>query len=267
MTQTTKYLDTAHGRIAYDEQGSGPLVLCVPGMIGLRSEYRLLTPMLVQAGYRVVTMDIRGMGETGAVWAEYGSAPIADDVIALLRHLGSGPAILVGASSGAAASAVVAATAPELVSGIVLVAPFLRDPAPSVMLSLVKFLARSPKLAVSLWKSHVVKMYAGNVPADFDEYRAALAANLAEPGRAAAASHYIRSMSHARAEDALPRISTPAVVVMGSADPDFPDPLAQAEWAAQAVRGRKVIAEGAGHQPHVQTPAVVADAIMALHRA
>ena len=55
------------GQIAYDDTGgNGSLILAIPGMGDLRSEYRLLRPLLAGAGYRVVTMDVRGFGATSA---------------------------------------------------------------------------------------------------------------------------------------------------------------------------------------------------------
>jgi len=62
----TQHLRLSDGTLAFDDQGEGPLVLCVPAGGDLRSEYRFLTPQLVAAGYRVVTMDIRGQGESSA---------------------------------------------------------------------------------------------------------------------------------------------------------------------------------------------------------
>ena len=60
-------------------------------------------PLLVEAGLRVVTVDQRGMGASSATWPEYGSTPLALDLIALIRHLDAGPAIIYGTSNGAAA--------------------------------------------------------------------------------------------------------------------------------------------------------------------
>ena len=73
----TQFLDVPGGRIAYDDTGEGPLIVCTPAMLDLRSELRFLTPLLAAAGFRVVTLDQRGMGETSAVWPEYGSTPLA----------------------------------------------------------------------------------------------------------------------------------------------------------------------------------------------
>ncbi|MGH2370312.1 MAG: alpha/beta fold hydrolase, partial [Chloroflexota bacterium] len=62
---STLYLDRPVGKVAYDDSGAGdPLVVCVPSMGDLRAEYRFLVPHLVAAGYRVVTMDVRGHGES-----------------------------------------------------------------------------------------------------------------------------------------------------------------------------------------------------------
>jgi len=47
----TQYLTYQSGRIAYDDTGSGPLVLCAPSMGDVRAEYRFLTPLLVAAAH------------------------------------------------------------------------------------------------------------------------------------------------------------------------------------------------------------------------
>ena len=64
----TEYLTVDAGRLAYDDQGSGPLVICIPSMGDMRQEYRFLAPLLVEAGYRVVTLDVRGHGESSVKW-------------------------------------------------------------------------------------------------------------------------------------------------------------------------------------------------------
>ena len=38
----TQFLQHQNGSIAYDDSGSGPLVVCAPSMGDLRSEYRFL---------------------------------------------------------------------------------------------------------------------------------------------------------------------------------------------------------------------------------
>ena len=49
---------------------------------------------------------------------------------------------------------------------------------------------------------------------------------------------------------------------MGTLDPDFPDPVGEARWAAQAVGGDVLLVEEAGHYPLSQRPDVVAPAVL-----
>jgi len=81
----TQYLEHENGQIAYDESGSGPLVICVPSMGDLRAEYRLLTPQLTAAGFRVVCMDVRGHGESSTAWGDFSVAGVGSDILALIQ--------------------------------------------------------------------------------------------------------------------------------------------------------------------------------------
>jgi pimeloyl-ACP methyl ester carboxylesterase len=53
---------------------------------------------------------------------------------------------------------------------------------------------------------------------------------------------------------------------MGSADPDFADPAAEATWIAETLHGTSVMIEDAGHYPQSQQPERTADAILAFLR-
>jgi pimeloyl-ACP methyl ester carboxylesterase len=262
----TQYLDLPDGRLAYDDTGTGPLVVCVPAMADLRDEYRFLTPALVAAGYRVVALDLRGMGESSARWPEYGSEPTGRDLVALLRHLAAngddaGPALIYGCSVGAAAAIHVAADAPELVRGLVLAGPFVRD-APATLATrigarvlLLPGLTRP--LALAYWPK-----WEPNPPADLKAHLAKLRANLREPGRTAALRGYFRS-SHRAAGARLSQVHTPVLTIMGTADVDFPDPAAEARWIQERLGGELLLVEGAGHHPHVEYPDRIVAAVAA----
>lgn len=73
-------------------------MLAIPGMGDLRSQYRALRPQLQQAGYRVVTMDVRGNGETSATWFDYSARAVGGDALGLIAHLQAGPAAIVPGS-------------------------------------------------------------------------------------------------------------------------------------------------------------------------
>ena len=61
-------------------------------------------------------------------------------------------------------------------------------------------------------------------------------------------------------------MTQPVLIVMGTADPDFPDPLAEAAWISNATNGTLVLSEGSGHYPQADRPDLVADAIIELVR-
>lgn len=260
----TRHLDLPGGRLAYDDSGDGPLVVCLPSMLDLRSQFRFLRPLLLDAGYRVVTVDQRGMGETSARWPEYGSTPLAHDLLALLRHLDAGPALVYGCSNGAAAAVWVAAEAPGLVGGLVLAAPFVRDGKAGLAQKLTIALMRVPGLALPLYLSYYPK-WEPKPPADFAEHKAKLKANFEEPGRGRVIAEYL-SMSHAEAEARLDRVQAPTLVIMGTGDIDWPDPAAEAEWVGRRLNGEVVLLDGAGHHPHVEFPEKVAEAVTAFQR-
>jgi pimeloyl-ACP methyl ester carboxylesterase len=262
----TKFLDLPDGRLAYDDTGEGPLIVCIPAMLDLRSELRFLTPLLVKAGFRVVTFDQRGMGETDAVWPAYGSTPMAHDLIALLRHLDAGPALVYGTSNGSAAAVYAAAEAPDLIKGLVLAAPFVRDSEAPLLERVFMTIMRIPGLARPLYLSYFPK-WEPNRPADFDEHKAKLAANLAGRGRRGVVKTYMTQQSHAEAEARLGKVSAPTLVIMGTADPDWPDPVAEAQWVAGQLSAEVVLLNGAGHHPHVEFPGKIADSVVTFARA
>jgi pimeloyl-ACP methyl ester carboxylesterase len=266
---TTRYLEIARadggvGRIAYDDRGAGPLVLLTPGVGTVRSTFRHLAPELLAAGYRVVTVDNRGLGESDTGWDAYSSEATAQDLAALIRHLDAGPALLYSNSYTSASSVHIAADHPELLRGMVLAGPFVRTlPAPNAVAKLMAFLITKPVLTRALWMTWFPHMFPKR-PADYDAMRATVKANLREPGRTTVLALMFAS-GHGAAEAKLPRAraaALPALVVMGTADEDFPDPLAEGRFVAQSLGGRLETLEGFGHQPHEETPAEVAALIL-----
>jgi pimeloyl-ACP methyl ester carboxylesterase len=259
-TGQTGYLVRPDGRIGYDVAGTGPLIVLVPGMGDLRAGYRFLAPALRAAGYRVACTDLRGHGDSDARFPSYGDEETASDIVALIGELG-GPAVIVGNSMGAGAAVLAAAQRPGLVSGLVLVGPFVRDPAVSLARRIALRAAMARPWAALSWKSYLPKLYAGRRPADFTEYRGQVVASLRRPGYARAFSLTTRT-SHAFAAARLAEVCAPVLVVMGAQDPDFADPAAEAAWIAQAMHGQVVMVPEAGHYPQSQRPDVTADAVL-----
>ncbi len=81
--------------------------------------------------------------------------------------------------------------------------------------------AMAPVWAASVWKSYMPKLYAGERPQDFEEYRERVVASLRRPGYARAFSLTTRT-DHTPAEASLGDLSTPALVVDGRARSRLP---------------------------------------------
>jgi pimeloyl-ACP methyl ester carboxylesterase len=274
----TAFLETAGGRIAYDVTGAGPLVVLSHGIGDRRQVYRFLAPKLAESGFRVVTADLRGHGESSMGWTSVtgkdaiSRTDVAGDLLALIRHLG-GPAVIAGHSISGGAATVAAAEAPELVSCIVEINPFTMTQKLHLgALLRIRRYRRGLTLLIStqalhslgLWMRYLDVAYPSE-PADYAAYMAGLRAKLTEPGRMAEFMKTGKS-TPADAEAQLPNISCPALVIMGSEDPDFADPRAEGERIVAAMPaglGAVATVDGAGHYPHAQCPAEVAALVIA----
>jgi pimeloyl-ACP methyl ester carboxylesterase len=261
LTMTTLTLDREGGRIAYDVQGHGPLVICAPGMGDIRQTFRYLVPALVEAGYRVATFDLRGHGESDTTFATFDDEAEASDVIALAEHLGS-PAVVIGNSMGSAAGVIAAANHPELISALVLVGPFVRNPKVNPLLTALMRVATAAPWAAATWKAYLPSLYAGRKPVDQVEFASAANAAMRRKGYATAFSKTTR-LSHAPAEAVLPTVHTPVLVVMGELDPDFPKPADEAAWIATRLNAEVLMVPESGHYPQSQRPEIVNPAVVA----
>jgi pimeloyl-ACP methyl ester carboxylesterase len=256
-------LSVPGGTIAFDDSGgAGPLIICVPGMGDLREQYRFLDPLLVRAGFRVVTMDLRGMGDSSVNWPNYSPVAVGGDIVAMVHHLGAQRAFIV-ANSFAGGSAVWAATEiPAQIAGIVLIDPFVRDHHLPLLTRIELDFALHRPWGPALWGSYYRSLYKRDPPADLNEYITALKANLKQPGRFEALKAMAWAPQTACAAR-IPVLKTPTLVIMGDSDPDFVVPAAEADWLGTNLHAKVLLVPNVGHYPHVEKPALVAHAIVA----
>jgi epoxide hydrolase A/B len=112
----------------------GPVVVLLHGFPELGYSWRHQIPALAEAGYRVLTPDLRGFGRSDApVEVEaYTSTELAGDVVGLLDHAGVDAGVMIGHDWGADAAWKTAWLHPDRVRAVAgLSVPFVpRAPAP-----------------------------------------------------------------------------------------------------------------------------------------
>jgi pimeloyl-ACP methyl ester carboxylesterase len=255
----TQQLNLANGSIAFDDSGGdGPLVVMLPGAGDIRSEYRFVVPDLVASGARVVTMDLRGHGDSSPDWPAYGVADTAADLIALLDHLDAGPATVVATSFAPAAALWAAADRPELIGRLVLISAHL-EAAPAWQSVPLDLALRGP-YAGKLWAGQFRKWHPAAPPADLGEHAAKLAAMMADSRRRKAVRKTLTAHRNGLAAR-VARVDVPTLVLMGGADSHFKDPAAEGMSIATETGGKAQVVPDAGHYPHVEFPGQVVAAI------
>jgi pimeloyl-ACP methyl ester carboxylesterase len=162
---------------------------------------------------------------------------------------------------GAGAAAFAAAQRPDLVRGLVLVGPFVRNPNVGAFQRILLRVAMARPWAATTWNAYLPKLYAGRRPADFDEYRALVVASIRRRGYGKSFSQTTRT-DHAPVAALLGQVAAPSLVVMGDQDPDFKDQRAEADWIARALHGEVVMVPQAGHYPQSQRPDITTEAIL-----
>jgi pimeloyl-ACP methyl ester carboxylesterase len=165
-----------------------------------------------------------------------------------------------------------AAKAPELVTAIVEMCPFTRATKIDVGALFTNRRHRRGALlllrtamtgSVDTWTRYLDHAYPGPKPADYAENLAELQANLRAGAMTAARKMGMSQPTDAGAE--LPNVHCPALIMMGTLDPDWPDARVEGEAIVAAMPegvGQLVMIEGAGHYPHAQYPDQVAASLL-----
>jgi len=115
------FVDVDGVRIHVQDLGDGPAVVLISGF-GLDHElWDRQVRLLTDRGFRVLCVDQRGHGFSDTPLHGYDIDRLAADLVAALDRLEIGTATVVGHSFGGQVAFRAAATAPELVTGLVLV--------------------------------------------------------------------------------------------------------------------------------------------------
>lgn len=164
-----QFVTTEDGvRIAYDDQGAGPVLLCLPGLTRNMEDFE---PVLEHyAGCaRVIRMDFRGRGASDYADPSTYAPPVeARDVVSLLDHLGLEKVCIFGTSRGGLVALILAAMARPRLSGVIFndIGP---DIMPEGLANIMDYIGKPPVFtSLAEAAAAMPKVYKGifrNVPA------------------------------------------------------------------------------------------------------
>lgn len=240
--------------LAYDDVGGGPPVVLIHGYPLCRRMWAPQVQALLAAGYRVVTLDLRGFGESEAPRDAYAMSVFADDVAALLDHLGIERATVCGMSMGGYVLLSLLERHPRrLAAAIFLVTRAAADDEPGRMrrTTLAHDVASGrPQIVTDAFEQI---LFAADTP----EERPELVAQVKEWLTATTPQGLVGGLLAMRDRkdyvDALPSLKLPALVV--GAELDRAVPVEHSRQLAQGLpNGRLRIIEGAGHMANLERP-------------
>jgi 3-oxoadipate enol-lactonase len=252
--------------MAYDVEGSGPPLLLLHGYPFNRSMWREQVEAL-QGGFRVITPDLRGMGETESTAEPAGMNEMAQDVAALLDELKIARVTLGGLSMGGYVSLAFARRFPLRVRALILADTRPQPDTDEARRGREEQAQKVLKEGMGAIADLILKK--ALAPATLSS-RPEIAARVREmihgtkPEGAAAA---LRGMA-ARSDqtDFLASILAPTLIIVGSEDQLTP--RADAELMRREIRGSRLeVIDGAAHVSNLERPAEFNRALMDFLRA
>lgn len=206
--------------IYYQDQGSGTPLLCIAGLGSDSSNWQPVANKLAKS-LRVITMDNRGCGRTTPMEAETSIEQMADDCMALARHLEIGRINLLGHSMGGMVAMACALRHPDAVDQLI-----LSGTAPRTTLRNQAMFNDWTELLASgmdpyMWLHNVYywvfcPRFFNNPAAVDTALRAALDAP--HPQSTTAFARQVSALNGFDVSDALPTIRTQTLIISGEED-------------------------------------------------
>jgi 3-oxoadipate enol-lactonase len=215
---------------------------------------------LLRKDNRVLRYDTRGAGLSEKIKGELKIETMADDLAALLDHVGiSGPVVVAGVAVGAGTAICFASRYPDRTAGLIAMSPALDVPAETRQERLDRVAKIEAGGMRAIFEAAMENDYPQNLRAldhaRFANFRARWLGNDPESFCA-----IMRMLIHMDLTADMASVKCPSLVIGGQFDKGRPPAYAEAQ--AKKIPGAKFKVLPSGHQMEVQTPDLVSTAIL-----
>ncbi|HEY2942790.1 MAG TPA: alpha/beta hydrolase [Vicinamibacteria bacterium] len=161
-TPKTGYAKVNGLNLYYEVHGAGEPLILLHGGLGATEMFAAVLPLLSKTR-RVIAVDLQGHGRTADVDRPLSFEAMADDVAALMKHLGIGKADVMGYSLGGGVALRTAVQHPDLVRKLVLVSTAFRRDGwyPEIMAGMAQM---GPGAAEAMKQTPMYQLYARIAP-------------------------------------------------------------------------------------------------------
>jgi 3-oxoadipate enol-lactonase len=240
--------------LAYEVSGAGQPVVLLHGFPFNRTLWREQAEALKER-YRVITVDLRGHGETAATRDPATMEEMAGDVAALLDHLRIERVVLGGLSMGGYVALAFYRLFPERVGALILADTRAQADTDEARLAREQTATRALAEGMhTIADAMLPKLLAPSTQEEHPEVVARVREMILNTDPQGAASA-LRGMAVRRDQtEFLREINCPTLIVVGNLDPITP--LADAELMKREIRGSRLeVIAGAGHVSNIERPA------------
>ena len=257
--ENSHFVQVDGARVHFQEFGdpAAPAILLIHGYTASLFVWKTVAPMLAEAGFRVIAIDLLGFGYSAKPRSfDYSIASQARIVSRFMNRLGLGRASIVGSSYGGAVAATLALDYPERVEKLVLVDTVANDNLKNhPILKLASFRGVGEALAPFLVDSRRYqrrRMRSTLAPVNHSLITDERVEGILRPLSAADAHHSLlatsRNWSASRIEEDAHLISQPTLIVWGEDDRVIP--IDDAHRLHESIlHSRLVVLKDCGHVP------------------
>ncbi len=270
-SEHSHFVNVDGARVHYQEFGDAtkPAVVLIHGYTASVYVWKTTAPMLAEAGFRVIAVDLLGFGYSEKPsWFDYSIQGQARMVSRFMDRLGIGRATVVGSSYGGAVAATITLDNPERVEKLVLVDAVINDDLKShPILKLVSFRGIGEVLTPFLSDSKALmryRMHGTLAKANHHMITDDRIENIRRPLHAADSHHSLLATSRNWSANHIERdahlINQPTLIIWGEEDHVIPIKNGY-KLHKEILNSRFVILKDCGHVPPEEKSEIFAELV------